>query len=178
MSGEPNDDAHPVHRFEQAFEVANLEPLELLERVAPVPWAGSQDDLLNDGEAFTGEHVLGAGKPDTLGTRRSGRHCHVRRIGVRPHLKPPVAVRPRQQGFEGIGWLRGLHRERAEVDASRGAVDRQGVAFSNRLAADPGDASVSVDNHGNRAGDNGDATAPGHNGTVRCLASVRSEEAG
>ena len=147
---EADRDRHSVQLAEDAFEVVLLIRQQLIERVPPPFLVAREDHLAHAEDAFLlKEHVLGAAQADARRAEQP-RHARVlRRVGVRAHAHRADRVRPLQQAIEiaeDFGLLR-LHRLLDEDldhfgrprrklvadDLAGGAVDRQPVAFLERL---------------------------------------------
>ena len=78
----------PVHRLEQALEVAALERQQLRERGAPVLLGVGHDHRPHLRLAVLGhEHVLGAAQADALGTELARLAGILRGVGVRAHAE-------------------------------------------------------------------------------------------
>ncbi len=142
----------PFHRLEHAVEIVALQRQQLVERFPALGLVVGEDHPLHDRDAaFAEEHVLGAAQPDAARAERVRELRLVRQIGVRTDAEAPVLVGPRQQRFEPPVEVRFLLVERAVHDLQNFArlrlhlrdlhfagqpVERDEVAFLDRLAVD------------------------------------------
>ena len=78
--------------------------------------------------------MLGAAEPDPLGAELACLRRVGRGVGVRVH-QTPDAVRPAEDRREVVVQPSGYERDGAEHDAARAAVDRDQLAFGERVAA-------------------------------------------
>ena len=146
----PNRDRRSVHLLEHAVEVAALQRQQLVQRRAPILLVVGEDHLLDDGNpALAEEHVLGAAEADAARAEVVGDLRLIGLIGVRADAEPAELVRPRQQLVEAAVDVRllpafisplttcrislGLRRDLADLDFAGEPVEREPVAFLQRL---------------------------------------------
>ena len=140
----PDRHRETVHRFEDSVEIRLLKRFERIQRRRPLRVRAGQDHLAHHRQAARREeHVLGSAEPDALGAERPGARRVLRRVSVRPHLEPTLAIGPFEQRFDlGAVQIGLTHPGRAEnhptgcsVDGDRvrrrqfASVDRQGSPF-------------------------------------------------
>ena len=143
---QPDRHREAGHCLEDPFEVGPLHRQQPVERGAAAPLLLGHDHLLHDGEpVLRHEHVLRAAEADPLRAELARLRRVVRRVGVGAHLQAAVSVAPLEDRFEVVVHLRWNERHLADDHRSRTAVERQCVAFLQRLPGEGHRARVDVD---------------------------------
>ena len=159
---QPDDHRQPVHRAEDALEVALLEDLELghrrvegrdrlglvggqggagrPSRLGPGGGVGDEDRAAHDLEPLAlAEHVLRPAQADALGAVAAGHGRLLGLVGVGPDLHAADLVGPAEDRLE-LGLVLepgGDRRQRAEEDLAGRAVDADPVALGERGRRSP-----------------------------------------
>ena len=124
------------HDLEQLDEIGALHRQKLGERRAARFLVVGEDHLAHRLDALlVEEHVLGAAKPDAFGAEAHRRFGVGRRIGIGAHAELAHLVGPADQRGEFAGQLRLDHVDLAGQHLAGRAVDGDGIAFLERLAA-------------------------------------------
>ena len=174
---QPDRHRQARHRLEDPLEVRLLEREQPVERRAPPVLGVGHDHLLDDGEPLVAEeHVLGARQADALGAELTSARRVLGRVRVRPHVQAPRVVGPAENGLEVLVDLRRNERHLADENAAGAAVDRDDVALSQRVVADPRRARSLVDLQPLAARDARLAHAARDDGGVRRHAAVHGED--
>ena len=98
----------------------------------------SQDHVLHKRESLAKKHVLGAAQADTFGAQRAGLGgiCGAVCVGSNADLVTADLVGPAKQRVESVAATSSVGAKIAQKDLTRGAVDRNHVASSNRFVTD------------------------------------------
>ena len=190
-----------VHGLKDPDEVLALKRQERVQCSASILVGVGEDEPLDVRLALAEEHVLGAQESDALSAHVTGPGRVLRRVGIRPHAKPPRGVRMGhdpinrtdqfgrlvvrtcqgrvESGLE-VGHDRaGHHRHLSEEDVTGASVDGDDIALLDHgPRGGRHHATLGVDIEGLRPADGGLSHATRHDGRVRGLAATTGEDAG
>jgi len=120
--------------------------------------------------------VLGAAEADPLGAEVPRLGGIVRGVGVCTYLQPAELVGPAEDRLEVLVDLGRDERNLPDDHLARAAVDRQGVPFGQRVAADAQRAGLEVDRQALAAGDAGLSHAASDDGCMGGHAAVGGQD--
>mmetsp|Transcript_6007 Transcript_6007/g.8263 ORF Transcript_6007/g.8263 Transcript_6007/m.8263 type:complete len:346 (+) Transcript_6007:496-1533(+) len=121
---QPDHDGEPVHRPEDALEVAALEGEQLGEGPLAAGLVEGEDHLAHGPDALLlEEHVLRARQPDALRTKLSCKRGVLRGVGIGQDAQGAELVSKLEQGADTAADFWPHHRELSYVNFASGAVE-------------------------------------------------------
>src|SRR6516225_1967599 len=141
-----NRDRISIHSAEDANEVIALHGQQLLQCVAAVFLVVGENHRAHVRQSiFAEEHVLGAAQANTFRTKGTRLQCIAGNVGARSHPESTEGLGPAHNLLQL--WIVGPSGYRLELtvdDAARCTIERNPVAFFQRLAFDTNDARLLV----------------------------------
>ena len=154
-----------------------MEREEPLERRPSPSFRVRKDHLLHHRQALVPEeHVLGAAEPDPLCSERPGTQCILRSVRVGADAEPSSVVGPREHRLEVLARPQQHERDGADEDATRSTVDRDEIAFDERVRPETGGSGCLVDLQVGAACDTRLPHAAGDDGRMGGHSSVHGQD--